>query len=649
MENRIITNSNSYLPNQLGSFLTLELFEEAASLLDFQLESKYKGLKTLNFYAIKKCARENFEIKSYFFNKIANNLFYGLTEEFYVESYQISKGIFGIRNYKFFSYPMLLTYYAIGLYILRLSENILQHITNSEDIHPYYGFGLNLENDSLVKNYNTVTYFKHYKEFKKKVKFYSNPKNGPKLIIKLDIQNFYEDIDIKILLDHLDFFAKPEKKKIFNYNQSTKQNILFFFNYIMKEQKGVPQSEQNILSSYISHVYLSTFDFRVENYFLNKGLRFKYIRYVDDTYIILDKYQGYEKNLNQSIQDLEGILYSELKLRFNASKIKIYSINTEIEFKLFLTALKNVSVQQLPAKEEDNINNEKSLIDKANELIEVLQEIKGLPNTWGEFGSEITTLFEYDEGQKEKIKYAFEPDILNLIKKSSYQQILENIFKDFNFSLVTINTKAFLLIICSNPKTQKLIIEYLENKKIYNLQDAQILENLFLMDEQIFQNKTLQNKIITYNSKVYFKVLEKVFFKTGDIIDSKIKLYNNTFTTFAFSSKVIEQMKHRVYSEYLGNYTMALNFMLNEFQQICLELDQGANSKKYNSQNVTLFLSKMKISLSDIIQIENLFNRRNNNIISHPGLSGISPWEVTETEYNTYKTSVNTILGRLVK
>lgn len=640
-------NTSTYLPNQLGSFLTLELFKEASGLLDAQLSSKYKALKTLNLYAIKKCNRANFEIENYFFDKVANNLLYGLTNEFYIESYQIPKGIFGIRNFKFFSYPMLLTYYAIGLYILKLGEKVIDHLNTNEDIYAYYGSNLHFENSFLVKNYDTVVYLNDYKKFKSKVRYFANPKNSPKLVIKLDMQNFFEEIDIRILLDNLDSVAQPEVKQLLNYNQSTKQNILFFFNYIMREQKGVPQSEQNIISNFLSHLYLSSFDFRVESYFHSTHLPFKYIRYVDDIYIILDKFKGYETKLNQFVQDLEGILYSELRVRFNATKIKVYSLNSEIEYKLFLTQLKNVSIPELMMREVQD-DTEKPLRAKANELIAVLQEIKSLPDTWTEFGNQITTLFEYDEGQKEKIKYVFEPGVLNLLKNPEYQALLDNIFRDFNFSLVTINTKAFLLIICSNPNAEKLLIEYLENKKLYNLQDTYILENLFLMDDSLTQNKILKDKIQAYNSKTYFKVLEKVFYKPVDSIDSKIGLYNNNTTSFDFSSKVIEQMRYRVCAEYLGNYSTALNFLLNEFQQICLELDRIDVIKDYTALNVINFLSKKKVDTSEIIQIENLFNRRNNNIISHPGLYGVSPWEVSELEYNSYKYSVYSILGKLI-
>lgn len=640
-------NSNSYLPNQLGSFLSLELFEEASGLLNAQLSSKYKALKTLNLYSIKKSDISNFEIKNYFFKKVANNLLYGLTDEFYVESYQIPKGIFGIRNFKFFSYPMLLTYYAIGLYILKLSEPVISHLNANQDIFSYYGSNLHFNNGGLVKNNDTLFYLNDYKKFKAKVRYYTNPKNGPKLVIKLDMQNFFEEIDIKILLDNLDSIARPEDKQLLNFNQATKQNILFFFNYIMREQKGVPQSEQNILSNFISHLYMSSFDFRVESYFHSKNLPFKYIRYVDDIYIVLDKFQGYETKLSQFIQDLEGILYSELRVRFNASKVEVYSLNSDIEYRLFLTQLKNVSIPELMLSNlEDDL--ERPLRSKANDLIGVLQEIKALPDTWTEFGSQITTLFKYDEGQKEKIKYAFEPDVLNLLKSHEYQIQLNYIFKDFNFSLITINTKAFLLIICSSAVSEKLLIDYLENKKIYNLQDTYILENLFLMNDGVAQNQNLKDRIIAFNSKVYFKVLEKVFYRPVDIIDSKMRLYNREFNSFNFTSKVIEQMKYRVCAEYLTNYSIALNFLLNEFQQICLELDHIAGTKDYTAIDVTNFLYKKTIDTSEIIQIENLFNRRNNNIVSHPGLYGISPWEVSESEYNFYKASVYLILGKLI-
>lgn len=50
----------------------------------------------------------------------------------------------------------------------------------------------------------------------------------------------------------------------------------------------------------------------------------------------------------------------------------------------------------------------------------------------------------------------------------------------------------------------------------------------------------------------------------------------------------------------------------------------------------------------DSIKIENVFNRRNNNIISHPGSDDVISWMVTEYEYLQYKKHVFEMVSKIL-
>jgi len=142
-------------------------------------------------------AVEYLKNKDYFNQKVANNLFYGLEKEFAVFPYIIPKPNLGLRNYKFFTYPMRAVYYAIGLYLLKLSYEFLEnYLHRRRDIKSYYGGRIYFENDELQVTRNNVYYMSYYKDFRNQVIREANNDFDNKVVIKLDIQNYYDEISI---------------------------------------------------------------------------------------------------------------------------------------------------------------------------------------------------------------------------------------------------------------------------------------------------------------------------------------------------------------------------------------------------------------------------------------------------------------------
>ena len=107
---------------QLGYFVNFDLWQDALDLLNFQIKQKTKNrhFNTLSMFYYEKLDIDciNHSTQDYFNIKISSNLFYGLKKEFSVLSYVIPKPGLGLRDYKFFTYPMRAVYYSIGLYLL---------------------------------------------------------------------------------------------------------------------------------------------------------------------------------------------------------------------------------------------------------------------------------------------------------------------------------------------------------------------------------------------------------------------------------------------------------------------------------------------------------------------------------------------------
>ena len=73
---------------QAGHFLTFDTWISAKKLLDYQIKDKanYKTYNTLNFHYFDKVKGLTKKVgeKTYFTERVSNNLFYGLEREFFL-------------------------------------------------------------------------------------------------------------------------------------------------------------------------------------------------------------------------------------------------------------------------------------------------------------------------------------------------------------------------------------------------------------------------------------------------------------------------------------------------------------------------------------------------------------------------------------
>ena len=134
-----MNQKNSFDTPQLGYFLDYHRhWLQALDLLKYQLERKKKNrhFNTLEMFYYEKLKQSFGELENeeYFKTRIANNLFYGL-KEFAVVPYTRPKSNLGLRRYNFMTCPMRVLYYAVGLYLLKLSEEYLKDYKSHKHIH----------------------------------------------------------------------------------------------------------------------------------------------------------------------------------------------------------------------------------------------------------------------------------------------------------------------------------------------------------------------------------------------------------------------------------------------------------------------------------------------------------------------------------
>src|SRR5205814_2085775 len=99
-------------------------------------------------------------------------------------------------------------------------------------------------------------------------------------------QDFYGTIKTNLLLDVIEKYSLPSTCKKLHFNTTTKEAILNLLLFYNKREYGLPLSSQNIISNFVSYIFL----FELDNYIQNMPIYiengFSYFRYVDDFFLI---------------------------------------------------------------------------------------------------------------------------------------------------------------------------------------------------------------------------------------------------------------------------------------------------------------------------------------------------------------------------
>ena len=130
--------------------------------------------------------------------------------------------------------------------------------------------------------------------------------------------------------------------------------------------------------------------------------------------------------------------------------------------------------------------------------------------------------------------------------------------------------------------------------------------------------------------------------ETTGLYKVNIKLMDNVTKQVSYN----EQVRLRVFTERRKQYSIALNHLLNEIQLLCCTLEDK-DIKTYKEHDVDTFLTNNGVDNLIKTKISNLFDRRNNNPISHPGSDSRVAWSVEEDEYNKYKEYVAKAIEQL--
>lgn len=632
----------------IGHFLSYEIWLDALRLLNAQIEGQdsNKHFKTLSMIYYKGLGVSVKELeKAEFFEKyIKNNLFYGMESEFAVYPYVVPKSGLGLRNYKFFTYPMRAVHDSIGLYMLRLSgEFLTNYYQSNPNVQSFYGGGLSFTNDRLVVTKNNIYFSTYYRKFRNEIRKEIKANGEKKVIIRIDIQNYFDEISIPILLDQFEKYYKDSEKASLKFDATSKEQIAFYFRFLANDKRGIPQSDNSIVSSIIGYLYLVFGDLLVDGELRTDSEiieRYMIIRYVDDIYVSIqfrDNVKGnqqkeYIESIGARISDL---LFYQLGLRLNP-KTRFFWLDNPDHLKDLNASLKKVSPTYYSGIDESN---DETLENKLDNIFDELRKLKK--------SSVEPETFEH-ELSDEILKEVFEKRVAQMLEKAENKKRIRQLFKNFDFNRVKEYPLPIIIMILKNKSVANSFRQYLLSRKSITSKDVDLmltyLCQIDFSDTEVLEflrNYTPMTRIISKVTNPDLAHLQPGYYG----------LQNCQIQKLSTLPDVIEQIKHRVFNERIESYSVALNHLLNELHGICFQIDGnvGNKSKDYDANQVVQFLQTQGISHRICIGVRRLFDRRNTNQVSHPGSANFLAWSVSELEYWQYHQIVSECLDILVK
>lgn len=621
------------------------IWNDSIKFIEFQI-SQVKGRKInksycipmIFYYSANQAFIDRAKGKKYLADNIKTGIFYAYDAHYFSMPYIVPKGSAGMREWRLLSPGMYMVYNAACIYLFRLTRGWFENTISifRENIRSFYGGNLSLtQSNGLLISHQNTSYINHYREFKKEVRECSEKFD---IVIQLDIENFFDNIDVRhtlvMLHEHLSYTARQEYK----FDNNSIDELVDLFEFIMDGKIGIPQFENNLFSPFFAHLLMTMWDLHCLKILKrdNNLAGYKIVRYVDDAYIFL-KMKKYDRNLSRVFApDLLGHIIEmtkvKLALKSNA-KTGIYDLNNDSERDEVLQNLKRTSNTKFALEDMDDDAPNKSFQD-------IIDNINSIKNEW------ITTK-KASKGSKfsEIMKYAYSKKIIEYSKSDDGRQAIKESFKDFNFEMVKLAPKPIIALITAEESVESRFKRYYSSKKYPNYSDIDVI--MKYISHYNFSDNELE--ILDIPSRKYKwinEILLSLKFKNKD----ETHVYGMKYVyvyRLRSNRNLIMQIRSRKVAEQSGRWSLALNHLLNELHYVCFLLEKIRN-KDYDAMAVCRYLNKRHISPVDIITVRNMFDRRNSNTISHSGLPSEQLSYVSREEYLRYREVIYRVISLII-
>jgi hypothetical protein len=626
----------------IGYFLTQEHINKGCQLLKKQIDEKAYNFRCIDLEIYRREEKFlDFNSEEFYETYIKKDLLYNYISSFYNYNYSIPKGVYGLRNFNFTSFNLQIVYYSLGFYFLDLikeSYSELASIKLNSNIYTYYGGKLNLDFPEKSK----IFYQEDYNSFSSGIKkFIQDHLEKHKIaIIKLDIQNFYHEIKHSSLIESIDKIALPSHKRRLSFDENTKLSIKDLLLFTLGSTKGLLLSQQNIISNFLSDIYLINLDDFILSLHLNNENKFAYYRYVDDFFLLFCRDRSIS---NESIGDeifnignrISDFILSSLELRCNPLKSQKYILEDNSDYLKFINDAKFISFN------DPSFNKDKSKPkEKFDQIIQIISGLKEEHKLKG-----ISSL---ETGDENALKECFISAVRNYSNSLEAKNELEKVFLDWNPILTLHSIKALMFLIGTNENSLNNIEKFLMNNFSENIKRTELLyllEKFLLHDKYNGQfNEKITN--IDQHPSIYFSMLHRLIKPSKESTQKFTPISNDDLKNY---DSLMQQIKKLILSERKEDFTLSFNHLLNMFHIFCYLKDpenKNIQQKKYERPDILKFL-RNKLTLIEIQFIISFFDRRNKNPISHAGSEKMENWIIGKDEYEQYKEKTFRLIQKL--
>lgn len=571
----------------------------------------------LQWFPFSKLSKTKFDLISseeYFKKYIENGAFVLLNNFTLLTENYIQKNDGSFRNSSLISPLLYLVLEAIGKTIANNYNPIRQ-----QEIFVYYA-----GNFKEMRCYYKKDYDNFFKKINSEIENYQ-------YFIKTDIKDFFTSININKLIDTIDNNVNKEKINIHpKYLQTIKELLQFCGN------GKFPIIENSLTASFLATIiYLDETDNKLFEYItshITTFSQFKFIRYVDDLYILLSTNKNkilLNKTFNEIINEYSSLLKNK-GLSLNTAKCSLKPVNEiNIELKQSLYNEYNNGIKceveklcpngilDFITKLSSELDNNYISVDKYNQIINSVFEIKDIEFT----PNEILNYFIYENDFS--------------LDSSDVQKSLEKLIKK-DLSFIYLDPKRLTILIMKSKSNDaiKIFLNQLfqHNKKgKWNSYDTTIAINYLIQSKfnHIDLLKIIKNRCPNLYS--YFNNFCQSFNLTSNTYDEKLIeiVGDDKITWYLYFMYLIEFNR--------GNIISAFAYFKNFFDRVTAHLSyyitdekvsKNPNYKKFYKENELItFYSDINTAEKKIKDAHIL---RNENPISHSSAELINKDSSTE-------------------
>ncbi|MHB1294104.1 MAG: hypothetical protein ACYC4R_03805 [Anaerolineae bacterium] len=560
----------------VGRFLDYALWEDACDLLALQRKqmerNRHFHTLSMHYYRSQSALERSVRSPDYYGQRIASGLFYGLGGTFWSQPYYVPKAGAGLRTYRLLSYPMRVLYYAASLYLLKLSQGLLQSYMETGHLHGEYGGALRFRDGRLHATARNIYFLDYYRRFRSTVRRVALERDPNKVVLCLDVSDYYERLPVRTLLQELDNRVDAETKATLHYDAATREQLASIIAFVSGGQGGIPQCDNDITSSFVGHLFMTFADLCIDQVVRETGAPIQehaLVRYVDDVYLSLtfapsSDTTTRENTLRALFPRIGDSLAQQLGIRLNEHKTRLFWLANPEDAEALQRSVRRISPETIAAGEPTT--------ERPQEQVEsIFSQLQALKTSALD-----PTLRRAGALDVEVLKQVFDPLVGDALDSPANRARIQEVFRDMRLDLIKAYPLAILPVLLRDPDTTRRLREELLGEQTLTTADIDLI--LRLLAHEGFDDEALLGRL--RDDPVMRPVVERIALPgPGDEGSGYLGLTEEQALVVGQVPAATEHLRRRVMREQAGAYSEALDHLVAEVRAVARYVGEGAGGQ----------------------------------------------------------------------